>query len=302
MTSIPDSVKATLDAQWTAAGGAEPTYYVSEDFRTDPPLGKDGIWIPTGTLKTRVVPVNDTYSNIFHTLDIIANTQTDEDRLKEIADEIERILNLYPITGATYQKVTDRKSNVGQYKGIWVYQEVITVDIREQLASSSSAYGANTSANYLNSLLMYGSANATYHPCVFETLNSLTKTSMSSGIITNTDATDFYMLWRLPLPCLKGTLKLYVSNIRIVLADADAGDYIDTVWVYGGKSTGGTQLYTDPTNLDSTGSKESGDELGAWGAATDCSSYDAVTVQIQAVCTNAGDLDIASVSLQCYYA
>jgi hypothetical protein len=148
MTSIPDSVKATLDAGWTGAGGAEPTYYVSEDFRTDPPLGKDGIWIPTGTLKTKIVPVNDTYSNKLHTLDVIVNTQTDEDRLKEIADEVERILNATAITGATYQKVIDRKSNVGQYKGIWVYQEIITVDIREQLASSASAYGAGTTGDF----------------------------------------------------------------------------------------------------------------------------------------------------------
>jgi hypothetical protein len=296
VTSIPDSVKATLDAQWTAAGGAEPTYYVSEDFRTDPPLGKDGIWIPTGTLKTRVVPVNDTYSNIFHTLDIIANTQTDEDRLKEIADEIERILNLYPITGATYQKVTDRKSNVGQYKGIWVYQEVITVDIREQLASSSSAYGANTAANYLNSLLMYGSANAAWVNCVFHSVSTPAKVQNSGGVdLANVDGTDVSVAFELLIPKAKGSLKLYISGIRYDLEDADATDYVTRTRIFGLTQGALTTINDDTT--DYTAPALITDTF----TAADCSGYRQVLVWQDWVCTNALDLGIRGVQVQCYY-
>ena len=109
MTTIPDSIKAQLDADWTAAGGAEPTYFVSEDFRTNPPLGKDGLWIPTETLKTDVRPVNDTYANHNHTIDLIVNTITSEDRLKELSDEVVRILNATAIASMTYQRITNRK-------------------------------------------------------------------------------------------------------------------------------------------------------------------------------------------------
>ena len=88
MATIPDSIKATLDAQWTAAGGAEPAYYVTEDytFQAKPPQGKDFIWIISKTLNTTTDAVNESFTNYTHTLDIIVNSATTGDRLKEISD------------------------------------------------------------------------------------------------------------------------------------------------------------------------------------------------------------------------
>ena len=300
MTSIPDSVKATLDAGWSAAGGAEPTYYVSEDFRTDPPLGKDGIWIPTGTLKTRIVPVNDTYANKLHTLDIIVNTQTDEDRLKEIADEIERILNTTAITGATYQKVIDRKNNTGEYNGIWVYQEIITVDMREQLATSASAYGAGTgpalTQAQLEDLLMYGSANAAWVSCPFELARYYTWAVMHvEGYIYNTGTSQPYIYYALPLPTTKGSLKLYISGSKIELLDADATNYIAATRVFGMIGT-----TSDIVDQDNTAKNTSGTKTDTF-TAIDMSGYNITKVQLSCPVADANKLKIYGVSLQCYY-
>ena len=300
MATIPDSVQATITAGWTGAGGAEPTYYVSEDFRTDPPLGKDGIWIPTVTLKTKIQGVNDTYSNKLHTLEVIVNTQTDEDRLKEIADEVERVLNATAITGATYQKVIDRKSNVGQYKGIWVYQEILVVDIREQLASSASAYGGTAPSltqAQLEDLLMYGSANAAWVPCAFEGGNVQADYEINvTGTITNTGAGAMGLIFTLPYPPTKGSLKLYVSGTEVGLDDADASNFVTAVYVLG--ITFDTQAVIDVVGTNLTTIAAHQDTF----TAVDCSSYDKVIVNVECTNPNAGNLDISYVTIRCYYA
>ena len=148
MATIPDSIKATLDAQWTGAGGAEPTYYVGEDYTytSPPPTGKEYIWIISRELKTDIKPVNDTYATVTHTLPIIVNTTTSGDRLKEICDEIARILDANPITGANYQKVINRSLNPPE--NLQVHRELIVVTIKTFLADSATAYGAYTVTSF----------------------------------------------------------------------------------------------------------------------------------------------------------
>ena len=148
MATIPDSVKATLDAQWTAAGGAEPTYYVGEDmtYTNPPPAGQEYIWILSKDLMTDITPVNDTYATLTHRLVIIVNTATSGDRLKEIADEVERILNSVAITGANYQKITKRDLAPTEY--LHSHQELMIVTIKSFLADSGIAYGATATTSF----------------------------------------------------------------------------------------------------------------------------------------------------------
>ena len=316
MTTIPDSVKAQLDADWTAAGGTEPTYYVSEDFRTNPPLGQDAVWIPTETLDTRIEAVNDTYANKLHTLNIIVNTQTSEDRLKELADEVERILNATAITGMTYQKVKTRRNISDKRKKH--YQELLVLDMREHLSSSASAHGAGTTGDFavvgdltvggtlttatqaqIDDLLMFGSANAAWVPCVYsDHTNTARKYLVNSttGMVSNADNTNASLRFDLQLPTVKGSLKLYVSGSRVSIYDADADAKIDTTTVYGLAKTGVTSINADTTDYNS---QDDWDDIFT---AVDCSSYNGVMVWLAAVVDAANELDIASVSLQCYYA
>ena len=141
MATIPDSVKAQLDADWTGAGGAEPAYYVEEDFRTNPPLGEDAVWIMSSTLDTDSETINDKFATEKHVLEMVVNTLTSEDRLKELGDEVVRILNATAITDITYQRLKRRKITSGVEKGVFNYQEVITYDLQQQMKDSAASFG-----------------------------------------------------------------------------------------------------------------------------------------------------------------
>jgi len=298
MTTIADSIKGTLDAGWTAAGGAEPTYYVGEDYTTTspPPAGKDYIWVVSTSHRTKPKAVNDVYSNITHTIDVIANTLTSADRRKEIADEIVRILDSTAITGMGWQKCGDRVV-IRPEKLRGSQTEKITVTMIELLASSTSAYGANTAASYLNALLMYGSANATWVPCVFETGTAAGKTTASGQNLSNPDGTDTWWLFGLPLPTVKGTLKLYVTGLRVGIFDADAGDYVSGAYIAGQTYNGASvMILSDTTDYTAQAL------ITYTCAATDCSSYEVLRVTLNMFCTDANDLDISSVCVRCYYA
>jgi len=149
MTTIPDSVKATLDAQWAVpTGGVEPTYYVGEDhtYTNPPPFGQDHIWILSKELLTDITPVNDTYSTLTHKLTMIVNTPTSGDRLKELSDEVARILNTVAITGAHYQRITKRDIAPPEY--LRSHQELMIVEVKTFLADSGIAYGAYTATTF----------------------------------------------------------------------------------------------------------------------------------------------------------
>ena len=145
MTTIPDSIKAQLDADWTGAGGAEPTYYVKEDYRGIPPKGEDAVYILSDTLKSPRERVNDTYATVRNTIDVVVNTATSEDRLKELADEVERILSATAIAGVNLQHISDRR---GVSNKTFNYQEIMTVHMTELLRSAASAHGAGTTGDF----------------------------------------------------------------------------------------------------------------------------------------------------------
>jgi len=314
MTTIPDSIKAQLDADWTGAGGVEPTYYVSEDYRTNPPLGKDAVWIPTQTLDTQDDPVNDVYVTRKHILELIVSTTTSEDRLKELSDEVVRILNATAITGMTYQRIKRRKRVSGEYKGIWVYQEIITLDLREQMASSASAYGAGTTGDFavvgeltvstynILDALMLGSANAAYVPMTLHGHYSFAwANSISAGWISNVGGDNMQIDMIMPIPCLKGSLKLYITNLKFGVADASGTDYITAITINGFNGNVRTQLDIDGTNHTAAGDKTfSGAVMPA--AAIDVSSYQSVIATFTVFCTGANDMDFGNVRMECYYA
>jgi len=312
MATIPDSIKATLDAGWTAAGGAEPTYYVGEDYSAynPPPAGKDYIWIDTLSLHSIPDAVNDTYSNITHTINIRCNTLTSADRRKEIADEIARILNGTAITGVNLQKVTDRRIlRPERMKG--THHEQLQVTMLELLVSSASAYGAGATGDFtvtgdvitssvysLEEALMLGSANAAWVPCPLEFVYIEAYFRMTvTGTITNIGGNDMWPVFSLPLPTNKGSLKLYVAGTRIGISAADADDFITTTRMLG--FTGGAS----PTVLDSdTTDKNTVAEHEDTFTAVDCSGYDNIKVQLYCSNTDATDLAIDWVLLKAYYA
>ena len=300
MATIPDSVKTRLDTDWAiGTGGVEPTYYVEEDIRMRPPTGQDYILVQSSTLDTDPKPFNDIYTNEAHVLSILVNTLTSEDRLKEIGDEVVRVLNATAITDITYQRLKRRKILSGIEKGVFNYQERITYDLIEQMKESAASYGAGAGTN-LDDLLMYGSTHAAWVPCVFyiegATSVSIGKVFGIVGTIENVDAQDFNLFFLCPLPTNKGSLKLYVGDVRVGILDADASNKLDALWVYGMKYNTQTSLNADGTDRTAAGSYTSAFVV------TDVSSYNSVFIRVAAVVTNAGDFNLSSLELECYYA
>jgi hypothetical protein len=192
MATIPDSIKARLDADWTGAGGTEPAYYVGEDFRTNPPLGKDGVWILSGTLDTDPRVVNDKYVDEFHTIDIIVNTQTSEDRLKELADEVVRIMNATTITDVTYQRLMRRRNiSDADHRGIFNYQTVLTYDLRQTMKDSAASYGSGTTGDFavVGNLTVGGTAAVTGVLSAYSGLYA----SVTNNLRLHHDGADAYL-------------------------------------------------------------------------------------------------------------
>jgi len=296
MTTIPDSISATLTTQWTAAGGVLPTIYVTEDhvYSNPPPGGLDYIWIPAKSLLYNPKRMNDKYKNRTYTLELVANSATTADRLKEISDEIERVLDLYPITGVTLQNITNRQIVTPERMNRPMEQ--ITITMVSLLTTSTSGYGANTSANYLNSLLMYGAANAAWVPCIMEGASANAQYYVTASTIVNLGAVDCYYRFSLPLPTSKGSLKLYISGIRVGIYDAGVADYVTQTLIYGDVYDTATGLLNDTTDYNSPQRMEN------TFAAVDCSVYDHIHATLLTFVTTGTELDIIFVTIRCYYA
>ena len=312
MATIPDSIKSTLDAGWTGAGGAEPTYYVKEDYNTYnlPPAGKDYIWIDTTSLKSPPTRVNDTYVNITNTIDVYVNTLTSADRRKEIADEVARILNCTAITGVNIQWVSDRTPvRPATIRG--QHMEKIQVTMLELMVSSASAYGAGATGDFIvtgdvysstsyshEEALMLGSANAAWVP------GTWAGTTVAGTVITegahykNADANAALWLFQLSLPLVKGGLKLYTDGFKLIVIDAAAADYVTRIFYQGEHTQATTITYFDTTTTDRTAAGDYTYTI----AATDLSSFDYVGVQIQTFVTNVGGLDIGPPLFHVWYA
>jgi hypothetical protein len=145
----------------------------------------------------------------------------------------------------------------------------------------------------LQDALMFGSGNLAWVPCVSignEDGNYL----MYQRAYCLAAGSGASLWYQLPLPTAMGALKLYVDDMKIAVLDADANDYIDHVYIHG-VNTSSTSLYDDATNQTSTGDKTYSTD------ALDCSSYDAIIVQVK-IATNAdGELEFYPPRLGCYY-
>lgn len=147
MTTIPASIKDTLDANWSVpTGGTEPTYYLGDSQQPTTLLGIDAVFIDSKTLYTTTKQLNDTYSNKVHTIDLLVNGIT-ADRLKEITDEVVRILNSTAITGIHEQKATNVRSVSDRVKSL-SHRAMVTVTMKEIMVDSATAYGSGSASTF----------------------------------------------------------------------------------------------------------------------------------------------------------
>lgn len=147
----------------------------------------------------------------------------------------------------------------------------------------------------LADLLMFGSANAAWVPCVFVGDN-LRKFTYQSPHYRNVDATDGAMGFTLPLPTNKGSLKLYVTGLRVVVYGANATNKIDHAYLFANDFDTQTILINDGTDRTAQGVYEYAL------ADTDVSGYTDIVVTLAYLVANASTLRLTAPMVECYYA
>lgn len=147
--------------------------------------------------------------------------------------------------------------------------------------------------------LMLGSVNGAWVPMILQGMNPTWSGNKMTNLIytQNVDDTDFDAIWQLPLPTTKGTLKLYITQLKVNVFDADAGDYINHLYVYGRYSAGSAALVSDATNVTAPAEKI----YNFAGAPIDCSGSENIFAYFICIATNAGDLNFDQPLMYCYY-
>lgn len=150
--------------------------------------------------------------------------------------------------------------------------------------------------------LMIGLANATEVPCILAGGDSHTEFATSTFLIRGLGTGNFVFSFQLPLPTTRGGLSLFINNIIVGLADAEATDYLDRVRVLG---------LTDENSFDTV--FDDGDDFNApaeidyssegdWAGPYDMSSYRAFTILMEAITDTPSAFDISYVLCDVYYA
>ena len=158
------------------------------------------------------------------------------------------------------------------------------------------------STTQIADLLMFGSANAAWVPLALFGATEFSYMKSVQGIISNTGANGMNIDMILPLPCVKGSLKLYLKSLKYGVPDADALAFITTVRIMGlNEDDAPVQIDIDTTDHKTVGDKTfAGVTFPA--AVIDCSPYQSIVVYLS--CTNnvIDELDISNIRMQCYYA
>ena len=167
------------------------------------------------------------------------------------------------------------------------------------IGASDLELGTDTNTvgvDQIAALLMFGSANAAWVPCMFRGGLNYLETGMTAGYVTDDAVAHMRLCFDFPKPTTKGGLKLYVAGTRIGLGDADANDYVDNTYVFGMDGTSQTQLDRDTTDKNSAQVWE--DTF----TAVDVSGYEMVSIVLTCSNNDASALDVYSALLKCYYA
>jgi hypothetical protein len=297
--TIADTIYDTINDNWGSGGyaGDTPAIDTTETQRARDYTTADVVEVRHYTLREQGQQLNDKYVNRRYSLDVYISSKTSSAQLKLLYDEVEYLLRNTAMTGVQLESI-DKDWTFTEYEQ---GRHAIVLRVRVVTFASDGAVtsAAGTTAS-MQALLMYGSANAAYVPCVFEVEGTavIGKVGYSSGtaMLANVDGSDMVLRYVLALPTNKGSLKLYTTGFRISIYDADADDYVTSVKMYGMDHDTVTSLLEDATDRTAQGVYTS------TVAAADCSSYKQIVVLVGCFNTNAADLDIACVEVNCYYA
>ena len=99
-----------------------------------------------------------------------------------------------------------------------------------------------------------------------------------------------------PVSCQRGSLDFYLCGYQLGIFDADGGDKVTDVKIFGKNYDGETELHHDETDReDPTLVSEAFDAI-------DCSSYRQLAAVVTLSVTTTTDIELTHLSLRGYYA
>ncbi len=299
MVTASNAVKAAIEDNWNAGtGGTEPTVYTSAE-ETMWPKAEEWIYLKTWEYGKKRKRRNDSFVKEDDYVGLRVYTRNHankEERLDEMVTEVYRIVTTTNVAGYHKVDIIDQHRRASDRR-LNEYAADLLVELKILSTAATAVPGSVASTATIDALLMYGAANAAWVPMTFEaTYASTVQVRGESSQIANVDGlSDGYWMFNLAQPPVKGSLKLYISGLRVVVLDADADDYVTHVFLTGVGDTNNLIL-NDPTD------RTSPDTYDYTFAAEDMSAAHTVRALVQTVNTDVTDLNIGAVSCRCYYA
>lgn len=205
--TIPDTIYDTINDNWGAGGyaGVAPAIDTTETQTSSDKVTANVIEVRAHTLRERGEQKNDVFVNRHYTIDVYISTKTSAAQLTLLYDEVEYLLRNTAMTGIQIEHIDKDWSASEWEEGL--HATIMRVAVVALLSDGAVTSAAGVTAS-MQALLMYGSANAAYLPCIFGHESAAIFT-IFSGMLSNSGGTDGYALWTFPHPLVKGTLKFY---------------------------------------------------------------------------------------------
>lgn len=144
-------------------------------------------------------------------------------------------------------------------------------------------------------LSVYGSSNASFKPCNTLIWTDGAFTNTVTRTIANVNGGNNYVMFGLPLETNRGSLKLYVKDIRVILDDANGSNFISSTTIIGVAGVTDVEIDADPTNY-TTGGVHTFER-----SATDVSQYLTINIQLWNNTASSNLLEIFSLQVEYYY-
>jgi hypothetical protein len=149
----------------------------------------------------------------------------------------------------------------------------------------------------INKTGLLGSANSAFIPCFPTERGPNHWASDTTALANQTTGATVYMPCYLPMPTSKGSLNLFVKDIKIEVTQADSNDFVDTIWVR--RISGGTVAHLSGSPHDVTYNSSGTKTLTR--TADNVGSYTIILVVIIGNCNSVGGLRITPPLVECYY-
>lgn len=143
MATMADSLVSLINTDYgdLGGGGSKPTIGNRSDYK-DEVSATDAdyvlVWLP---VPVRIEELNDTYVNRYHKMRVRIITDTSDTRMKEISDEIIRLVGAGTITGVQKLRCLDEEDMTDRRGPIYIYE--ITVMAAEEWADRGTGYSGS---------------------------------------------------------------------------------------------------------------------------------------------------------------